>query len=222
MVLTVTPPAPLSFKTPRPGGGWHEATVLVCLPLAPIGLSPSYIPTLGGSERVFVVSTEPLDDVSCLTTPGVESRGGGGLEEGGWRGSHTRPRLPPTPPPPGTHDRLLVRLASCLLPAPPRPPRPTARLSAQPPPPPPPVLPHGPVAKPYTSSPWDCARPQASRAGLGGGGAGGGRSCDLSVPHPVAASSSDGPSHPPDARASCGRQQRTSGSRRRTCGGTAG
>ena len=46
--------------------------MLVCLPLAaPIGLSPLYIPTLCGSERVVVVSTEPLDDFSCLTTPGL-------------------------------------------------------------------------------------------------------------------------------------------------------
>ena len=46
--------------------------MLVCLPLAvPIGLSSLYIPTLRGSKRVLVVSTEPLDDdLSCLTTPG--------------------------------------------------------------------------------------------------------------------------------------------------------
>ena len=54
------------------GEGWHEAMVLVCLPLAvPIGPLPSHIPTLCGSERVLVVSTEPPDDLSCLTTPGV-------------------------------------------------------------------------------------------------------------------------------------------------------
>ena len=47
------------------GGGWHKAMVLV-----PIGLSPLYIPTLCGSERGLVVSTEPLDDLFCLTTPG--------------------------------------------------------------------------------------------------------------------------------------------------------
>ena len=45
--------------------------MLVCLPLvAPIGLSPLYIPALCGSELVLVVSTEPLDDLSCLTGPG--------------------------------------------------------------------------------------------------------------------------------------------------------
>ena len=44
--------------------------MLVCLPLAaPIGLSPLHILTLCGSEHVLVVSTEPLDDLSCLTTP---------------------------------------------------------------------------------------------------------------------------------------------------------
>ena len=48
------------------GGGWHEALVLVCLPLAaPIGLSPLLILTLCGPERVLVVSTEPPDDLSC-------------------------------------------------------------------------------------------------------------------------------------------------------------
>ena len=39
--------------------------MLVSLPLAaPIGLSPLYILTLWGSERVLVMSTEPLDDLS--------------------------------------------------------------------------------------------------------------------------------------------------------------
>ena len=53
------------------GGGWHKALVLGCLPLAvPIGFSPLLILTLYGSERVSVVSTEPLDDLSCLTTSG--------------------------------------------------------------------------------------------------------------------------------------------------------
>ena len=53
------------------GGGWHKASVLGCLPLAaPIGLSPLLILTLCGSEHVLVVSTEALDDLSCLTTPG--------------------------------------------------------------------------------------------------------------------------------------------------------
>ena len=57
--------------------------MLVCLPLAaPIGLSPLLILTLCGPERVLVVSTEPPDDLSCLTTPGVGRpgvAGGGGL-----------------------------------------------------------------------------------------------------------------------------------------------
>ena len=53
------------------GRVWHKASVLGWLPLAaPIGLSPLLILTLCGSERVLVVSTEPLDDLSCLTTPG--------------------------------------------------------------------------------------------------------------------------------------------------------
>ena len=59
------------------GGGWHKASASDCLPLAaPISLSPLLILTLCGSERVLVVSTEPLDDLSCL--------GGGG----GHAGSH--------------------------------------------------------------------------------------------------------------------------------------
>ena len=57
------------------GGDWHKASVSDCLPLAaPIGLSPLLILTLRGPERVLVVSTEPPDDLSCLTTP----EGGGG------------------------------------------------------------------------------------------------------------------------------------------------
>ena len=56
---------------PGGGGGWHKASVLGCLPLAvPIGLSPLLILTLCGFERVLVVSMEPLDGLSCLTTPG--------------------------------------------------------------------------------------------------------------------------------------------------------
>ena len=59
-------------------GVWHKASVLNCLPLAaPIGLSPLLILTLCGSERVLVVSTEPLDILSCLTTPGVGRPGDG-------------------------------------------------------------------------------------------------------------------------------------------------
>ena len=67
-----------------------KASVFGCLPLAaPIGLSPLLILTLCGPERVLVVSTEPPDDLSCLTTPGVgragdvlrvgEEGGGGGM-----------------------------------------------------------------------------------------------------------------------------------------------
>ena len=67
----VPPPLP-SFPNYRGGGGgWHKASVSDCLPLAaPIGLSPLLILTPCGSERLLVVSTEPLDDFSCLTTPG--------------------------------------------------------------------------------------------------------------------------------------------------------
>ena len=44
---------------------------LVCL------VWPLHIPTLCGPERVLVVSTEPPDDLSCLTTPGVGRPGDG-------------------------------------------------------------------------------------------------------------------------------------------------
>ena len=76
-------------------GGWHKATVSDCLPLAaPVGLSPLLILTLYGSERVLVVSTEPLDDLSCFGGGGGWRRGGGGGGGGGrllttrhhWRG----------------------------------------------------------------------------------------------------------------------------------------
>ena len=57
---------------------WGGASVSDCLPLAaPIGLSPLLILTLCGPERVLVVSTEPVDDLSCLTTPGVGCAGDG-------------------------------------------------------------------------------------------------------------------------------------------------
>ena len=62
------------------GGGGHKASISDCLPLAaPIGLSPLLILTLCGPECVLVRSTEPLDDLSCLTPPGsaVPERGGG-------------------------------------------------------------------------------------------------------------------------------------------------
>ena len=56
----------------REGGGWHKASASDCLPLAlPTGLSPLHILTLCGPERVLVMSTEPPDDLACLTTPGV-------------------------------------------------------------------------------------------------------------------------------------------------------
>ena len=62
------------------GRGQHEALVLLCLALvAPIGLSPLLIPTLCGPQRVLVVSTEPPDDLSCLTTPEVGRPGDGAV-----------------------------------------------------------------------------------------------------------------------------------------------
>ena len=69
--------------------GWHKASVSGCLPLAaPIGL---HILTLCGSERVLVVSTEPLD-----------GRGGGAFTHTGLRTFYERkqnvePMCSPTP-----------------------------------------------------------------------------------------------------------------------------
>ena len=63
--------AKVNSKQYRGGGGWDKALVSDCLPLAaPIGLLPLLILTLRGSERVLIVSMEPPDDLSCLTTPG--------------------------------------------------------------------------------------------------------------------------------------------------------
>ena len=44
-----------------------------------MGLSPLLILTLCGPERVLVVSPEPPDDLSCLTTPGVGRPGDGAV-----------------------------------------------------------------------------------------------------------------------------------------------
>ena len=75
------------------GGGWHKASVSDCVPLAaPIGLSPLLILTLCGPERVLVVSTEPPDDLSCLTTPGVGRPGDVPLTRCRGGGGGTRPR----------------------------------------------------------------------------------------------------------------------------------
>ena len=77
---------------PRGGGGWHKASVSDCLPLAaPIGLSPLLILTLCGPERVLVVSTEPPDDLSCLTTPGVGRPGDGAVARAGDQGHPDAP-----------------------------------------------------------------------------------------------------------------------------------
>ena len=62
---------PSGSEGPLGGGGCHKASVLGCLPLAaPIGLSSLLILTLCGPKRALVVSTETLDNLSCLTTPG--------------------------------------------------------------------------------------------------------------------------------------------------------
>ena len=88
--------------------------VLVWMPLAaPIGLSPLHILTLCGPERLLVVSTEPPDDFSCLTTPGVGCPGDGAVAravdqvhpgaEGGGGGSHCAANATG---PPSCHSRF--------------------------------------------------------------------------------------------------------------------
>uniref|UniRef100_A0A7S4FXI3 Uncharacterized protein n=1 Tax=Eutreptiella gymnastica TaxID=73025 RepID=A0A7S4FXI3_9EUGL len=82
----------------RGGGGWHEAMVSVCLPLAaPIGPSPLHTPTLCGSERVLVVTTEPPDDSCCLMTVAraVEGGGSGWWGRAGYGGLADRACAPP-------------------------------------------------------------------------------------------------------------------------------
>ena len=89
------------------GGVWHKASVSDCLPLAAlIGLSPLLTLTLCGSERVLVVSTEPPDDLSWLTTPGVGCPRDGAVARavdpggGGGGGGALASPDPPTPPAP--------------------------------------------------------------------------------------------------------------------------
>ena len=75
--------------------------MLGCLPLAaPIGLSPLLILTLCGSKRILVVSTEPLDDLSYLTTPGsaVLEMGCCPCRWGGGGGDLADPRPQAKPP----------------------------------------------------------------------------------------------------------------------------
>ena len=95
------------------GGGWHKASVSDCLPLAaPIGLSPLLILTLCGPERVLVVSAEPPDDLSCLTTPGsaVPETGCCPCQE---LGGGSRWGYPP--PPPVVVNRFRTSLKRQLL-----------------------------------------------------------------------------------------------------------
>ena len=78
----------------RGGGVWHKASVSDCLPLAVlIGLSPLLTLTLCGPDCVVVVSTDPPDDLSCLTTPGVGRPRDGAVARavgGGWQGKQVR------------------------------------------------------------------------------------------------------------------------------------
>ena len=57
------------------GGGTRPWYWVVCLWRRL--LAYRHCSTLCGSERVLVVPTEPLDDLSCLTTPGVGGTGDG-------------------------------------------------------------------------------------------------------------------------------------------------
>ena len=94
------------------GSGTRPWCGFGCLWRRLLASHPLHILTLCRSERVLVMSTEPLDDLSCLTTPGLgrPSRtasggwGGGGVNYdthppqklgkprtgggGGWTGNH--------------------------------------------------------------------------------------------------------------------------------------
>ena len=99
--IAASPPM-ASTLLPAGGGVGTRPPYLVVLPLAaPIGLSPLLILTLWGPERVLVVSTEPPDDLSCLTTPGVGHPGDGPLPVPLTRGIQTHTPSPcgglPTP-----------------------------------------------------------------------------------------------------------------------------
>ena len=77
---TARPQGARKRQTTDEGGGavgTRPQYSVVCLLAAPIGPSPLLIVTLCGPERVWVVSTEPPDDLSCLTTPGVGGPGDG-------------------------------------------------------------------------------------------------------------------------------------------------
>ena len=87
------------------GVGTRPRYLIVCLWRRPIGLSPPHIRTLCGPERVLVVSTEPPDDLSCLTRgvgrPGdgllpVPLGGGGGQKVPLDQKSPTKPKGPCT------------------------------------------------------------------------------------------------------------------------------
>ena len=66
-----TNPSGVGGRVCRGGGGLAQGLGRKLFSLAaPTGLSPLNIPTLCGSELCLVVSTEPLDDLSCLTTLG--------------------------------------------------------------------------------------------------------------------------------------------------------
>ena len=167
----------------RGGGGWHKASVSDCLPLAaPTGLSPLLILTLCGSERVLVVSTEPPDDLSCLTTPGV-GRPGDGLLPVPLTGCIQRHIPSPCgglPTGEGGSTALPCRCKPCCSVPPPNCSPPTAfandsdpfSRSLQPPPsPPPPPCPgpsstsHEPLALSGCASAGASVWPEALRAG---------------------------------------------------------
>ena len=92
------PPPPISPTGPkRLGAGLAQG---FSIRLFAFG-SPLFILTLCGSKCVLVVSTEPPDDLSCLTTPGVGRPGDGAVARAIDQGH------------PGAHSESMWGFADC-------------------------------------------------------------------------------------------------------------
>ena len=77
------------------GVGTRPRYLIVCLWRRPSASRHLHNLTLCGSERVLVVSMEPPDDLSCLTTPGVGRPGDGAVARAvaGGRGGVRDPKF---------------------------------------------------------------------------------------------------------------------------------
>ena len=78
-IVALKAPKKIVFHTTGGGCGTRPRDLIVCLWRRLLASRPLLILTLCGPERVLVVSTEPPDDLSCLTTPGVGRPGDGAV-----------------------------------------------------------------------------------------------------------------------------------------------